>query len=73
MKFGIQLGWHSGRIYVGSLNKANTEFLDKEDRTEDAVWAVAKLVTEHHGGDYSLTNPHGVTMRIHVERDEEND
>lgn len=53
MKYGIQNGIFD-KIYIGRLNKANTEFLDdKEDATNLAINAVIEHTLNKYGG--SLT------------------
>lgn len=68
-KFGIQCGWHTNRIQIGRVNKAQNAFLDgREDHTDDAIWAVAEHVENLPDGTVELTNSRGVTYRIRAEK-----
>lgn len=64
-KYGIQNGYLSNTISIGRINKAQDAFLDKEDHTDAAIYAVATHVLHKHGGKYtgSLGN-HDVEITV---------
>lgn len=70
MKFGIQYGYFGGKINVGNLNKYGTEFLNKEDLTGPAIWAVAEwLEARDEGYPYEIFKSQGGSgYRLTVER-----
>lgn len=70
MKFGIQYGSLSGKISIGKLNKRGTEFLDKEELTGPAIWAVAEWLEAHDEGyPYEIFKAQGGPgYRLTVER-----
>jgi len=53
-KYGVQTSFFREGIYVGRLNKAGTEFLDKEDRTDMILAAVAEYARQHFDGGLTM-------------------
>lgn len=51
-KYGIQNGYFSNTINIGQINEAQDAFIDKEDHTDAAIYAVATHVLHKHGGKY---------------------
>ena len=47
MKIGLHLGM-TGKIYAGTLNKKGNMFLQKEDKTLEAVNAVKELIEQNN-------------------------
>jgi len=60
MKFGISQSPLTNNIYVGRLNKKGNEYLEKEDMTLEALYAVIKHIEqniEHDGHNtVNITN-----------------
>ena len=59
-------------IYIGRVNKAEDQFLEKEDRTDEVIEAVRDhLVGEIKGGEnsagYKWKRKDGKTVRLTVE------
>ena len=48
MKFGVQYSEFTNKIYVGKLNKAKTEFLEKEDKTGEVLGNVLGIILENN-------------------------
>ncbi len=67
---GIQYSYLSQRILAGRLNKARTEFLDKHDVEDDAIWSVAQFIENRRNGlPHEIFLPSGeYGYRITVER-----
>lgn len=52
-KYGIQNGMFSNTISIGRINEEQDAFLDKEDHTDAAIYAVATHVLHKYGGKYA--------------------
>ncbi|SIC86962.1 DUF7446 family protein [Mycobacteroides abscessus] len=69
-KFGVCFSSLSGRVLVGRINKAGSEFLEKEDQSGNAIWAVAEwLEADYSGEPFEIFKPGGdYGYRLTVER-----
>lgn len=69
-KFGVCFSSLSGRILVGRINKAGNEFLEKEDLSGHALYAVAEWLESNYVGEpFEIFRPGGdYGYRLTVER-----
>lgn len=56
-EYAAQAGSFSAAIHVGRLNKARTAFLDKQERTDIVLAAVAQYVQRHFDGGMTADFP----------------
>lgn len=54
-EFGVQSSFLRDAIYVGRLNKAGTEFLEKAELTDMVLFAVTEYVRDNYGGGLGIT------------------
>ena len=74
-KYGIQASSFREAILVGRINKAGTEFLDKEEATDEVLAAVANYVRQHFEGGLTMdftskTGKPGFTLTVTVDEHE---
>ena len=70
-KYGVQASIFRDAIYVGRLNKAGTEFLDKEEGTDMILATVAEYARQHFDGGLTMdftskTDKPGFTLTVTV-------
>ena len=74
-KYGVRASFFHEAIYVGRINKAGTEFLDKEEATDLILAAVADYARQHFDGGLTLdftskTGKPGFTLTVTVSEHE---
>lgn len=74
-KYGVQASFFHEAIYVGRVNKAGTEFLDKEEATDLILAAVADYTRQHFDGGLTMdftskTGKPGFTLTVTVSEHE---
>lgn len=65
-EFAVQAAAFSDAIHVGRLNKARDAFVEKQDRTDMVLAAVAQYVERHFAGGLEATFP-GIGLRLRVD------
>lgn len=70
-KYGVQAAAFHEAIHIGRIDKAGTQFLDKEDATDMVLAAVAQYVRQNFGGGLTMdftskTDAPSMTLTITV-------
>lgn len=70
--YGVQAQIFGDGINVGRINKARTEFIDKQDCTADVLLAVAKWVEKNHdGGAWIKVGDYRVEITVKKEEEDQ--
>lgn len=53
-RFAVQAAHFSEQIYIGRTNATETAFTEKQDATDETLFAVADYVRRHFNGSMSM-------------------